>query len=270
MEEIDAEAYAEWGVDYLKFDNCYTDHGTPQSRFIPMAEALAAAGRPIFFSLCEWGYENPAAWASSIGGNSWRISGDIKDDWRSIVTRASTGASLWRYAGPTLGWNDPDMLEVGNGACSDEEYITHFSLWAMLKAPLIIGNDIRGLNVNDSSNAMQVLSNKEVVAVNQDALGRQGRIVWSDTSDLLAAGGQYGDRLIAAKCASGVEGAYEDAMQDQQWTVQSDGTILSASSGKCLNEIERELVGVEGLGDDNFNFTRGALSAVSHTACRTN
>lgn len=115
MEDIDVQAYVEWGVDYLKFDNCYTDGGSPLNRFTPMSQALADVERPIFFSLCEWGYENPAAWASSIAGNSWRISEDIKDNYLSIVTRASTDASLWRYAGPTLGWNDPDMLEVGNG-----------------------------------------------------------------------------------------------------------------------------------------------------------
>ncbi len=117
VEEVDADAYAEWGVDYLKYDNCYQDHGSPQKRFTPMSKALDATGRPMFYSLCEWGRENPAAWASELGGNSWRVTPDIKDEWGSVISRAAITASLWRYAGPSLGWNDPDMLEVGNGEC---------------------------------------------------------------------------------------------------------------------------------------------------------
>jgi alpha-galactosidase len=142
-----------------------------------MAAALDASGRTILYSMCEWGRENPAVWASEIA-NSWRVTMDIRDSWHSIISRANIDAPLWRYAGPG-GWNDPDMLEVGNGGCSFEEYKTHFSLWAMLKSPLIIGNDIRDLKVEDE--AMQILTNQEVIAINQDVLGLQARRIWSDT-----------------------------------------------------------------------------------------
>ena len=156
-------------MDYLKYDNCYTDHGLPINRYTAMSNALTEAYKTsdtsVFYSLCEWGRENPAVWASGIA-NSWRISGDISDNWQSIVTRAEITAPLWRYSGPALGWNDPDMLEVGNGGCTDIEYQTHFSLWAMLKAPLIIGNDVR-MSAEIRPATIEILSNKEVIAVNQ-------------------------------------------------------------------------------------------------------
>jgi hypothetical protein len=237
LEDIDAQSYVEWGVDYLKYDNCYTDHGLPQIRYKEMADALQRTGREFFYSLCEWGRENPAVWASGIGAQSWRISGDISDDWRSVISRAKIGASLWRFSGPGKGWNDPDMLEVGNGGCSDDEYRSHFSLWAMLKAPLIIGNDIRTMSTDSAAYA--ILSNKEVIAVNQDALGLQGRIVWSDTTEKLAGAYQYGEKLIATKCATGAPGAYEDQPEDQQWQYHADDhTIRSVSTGRCLRESD--------------------------------
>lgn len=149
------------------------------------------------------------------------------------------------------------MLEVGNGGCTDTEYISHFSLWAIMKSPLIIGNDIRGLNINDQTNAMQVLSNKEVIAVNQDSLGRQGRIVWSDMADKLAGTG-HNDRLIAVKCATGAAGAYEDSTADQTWAIQADGTIKSGSTGLCLNELQQRNDDLASL-NDLFNFTTGSM-----------
>ena len=190
------------------------------------SKALEDSGRNILYSLCEWGRENPAVWAADIS-NSWRVTLDIRDDWNSIVTRANIDAPLWRYAGPG-GWNDPDMLEIGNGGCSFEEYKTHFSLWAMLKSPLIIGNDIR--NVSPEDEALEILSNKEIIAVNQDSLGRQARRIWSDTLDQ-----RIGDRLIAVKCNSDAN-AYLDAPIDQQWNIRNDGRIESMSTGRCLVE----------------------------------
>jgi alpha-galactosidase len=232
MEDLDAAKYAEWGADYLKYDNCYQDHGAPQVRYPPMAKALQNSGRDILYSLCEWGRENPATWAPEIS-HSWRISGDIKDEWRSIVSRANIAAPLWRYAGPG-GWNDPDMLEVGNGGCSMEEYKSHFSLWAMLKAPLIIGNDIRGLTAEDE--AMKILMNDEIVAINQDPLGVQARRVYSDALDHLAS---RGDRLIATKCVRAADAASprSDKPIDQQWVVTQEGLIKSTSTGRCLTEL---------------------------------
>lgn len=257
LEETDAASYAAWEVDYLKYDNCYQDHGPPVNRYSAMSSALKGSGRDIFYSLCEWGRENPAAWAPGIGADSWRTTGDIRDEWRSIIERAEITASLWRYSGPTSGWNDPDMLEVGNGGCSNEEYRTHFSLWAMLKAPMIIGNDIRNFSTPDANNAaiLDILSNQEVLAVNQDPLGRQARITWSDTSDHHKASKTFGDKLIATKCATGTEGAYEDAIIDQTWTFESDGTIKSSSTGLCLNEIP--------LLADSYSFNSNDIAATS-------
>ncbi|KAK3268672.1 alpha-galactosidase, variant 2, partial [Cymbomonas tetramitiformis] len=170
-ELLDAQQYAKWGVDYLKYDNCNTDGTPPEKRYPVMRDALNATGRPIFFSMCEWGVDDPAKWAQEVG-NSWRTTGDITDTFASMVSRADLTERLWRAAGPG-GWNDPDMLEVGNGLMSHEEYKTHFSLWALMKAPLLIGCDLLSI----TNETLEILSNKEVIAVNQDALGVQGRKV---------------------------------------------------------------------------------------------
>lgn len=170
-EEQDAKTFASWGIDYLKYDNCNNDGTSPKERYPKMSKALLNSGRPIFFSLCEWGQEDPATWATRIG-NSWRTTGDIQDKWNSMTSRADQNDNWASYARPG-GWNDPDMLEVGNGGMTTEEYRAHFSIWALAKAPLLIGCDIRALqNVT-----LELLSNKEVIAVNQDKLGVQGKKV---------------------------------------------------------------------------------------------
>ncbi|RWR90367.1 Alpha-galactosidase 2 [Cinnamomum micranthum f. kanehirae] len=170
-EEQDANTFASWGIDYLKYDNCHNNGVSPQERYSKMSKALLKTGRPIFFSLCEWGQANPATWAPAIG-NSWRTTGDIKDNWNSITSRADQNDAWASYAGPGA-WNDPDMLEVGNGGMSTEEYRSHFSIWALAKAPLLIGCDLRSMD--DETRGL--LSNKEVIAVNQDKLGVQGKKV---------------------------------------------------------------------------------------------
>ena len=239
IELLDATTYAAWGVDYLKYDNCYNDHGSPQSRYSAMESALLSTGRGFFYSLCEWGRGNPAVWAPTVGGNSWRISDDIKDNWQSIATIIDIDAPLWRYAGVNTGWNDPDMLEVGNGGCSIIEYETHYSMWAMLNAPLIIGNDIRELELPSKVDIKRILSNAEVIAVNQDPLGYQARRVWSDYASSIrgrGGGGGGGGRVIAVKCSSGnASSSYEDSVLDQTWLYQG-GRIRSASTGLCLHE----------------------------------
>ncbi|KAJ4713960.1 Alpha-galactosidase [Melia azedarach] len=170
-EEQDAKTFASWGVDYLKYDNCENTGTSPKERYPVMSAALLNSGRPIFFSLCEWGQEDPATWAPKIG-NSWRTTGDIQDNWMSMTSRADQNDRWASYAGPG-GWNDPDMLEVGNGGMTTEEYRAHFSIWALAKAPLLIGCDIRSMD----NQTYEILSNKEVIAVNQDALGVQGKNV---------------------------------------------------------------------------------------------
>ncbi|KAK9131692.1 hypothetical protein Scep_011220 [Stephania cephalantha] len=168
-EDQDARTFASWGVDYLKYDNCYHDGSRPQVRYAKMSYALRKVGRPILYSICEWGEENPATWASGYG-NAWRTTGDIQDKWESITSIADANNIWGRFAGPGR-WNDPDMLEVGNGGMNLEEYRSHFSIWALMKAPLLIGCDIRSAN----RETLSILKNKEVIDVNQDPLGIQGR-----------------------------------------------------------------------------------------------
>ncbi|XP_022773614.1 alpha-galactosidase-like isoform X2 [Durio zibethinus] len=189
-EQQDANIFASWGIDYLKYDNCHNQGVSPQERYSKMGKALLNTGRPIFYSLCEWGFEDPATWAPSIG-NSWRTTGDIKDTWESMISRADINDKWTSYAGPG-GWNDPDMLEVGNGGMSTEEYRSHFSLWALAKAPLILGCDIRSMD----DDTFELLSNKEVIAVNQDKLGVQGKKV-RKTGDLEVWAGPLTENRVA-------------------------------------------------------------------------
>ncbi|KAK1327079.1 Alpha-galactosidase [Acorus calamus] len=170
-EEHDAKTFALWGVDYLKYDNCNNLGVSPKQRYATMSKALRNSGRSIFFSMCEWGQEDPATWAPGIG-NSWRTTGDIKDNWESMTSIADLNDRWASYARPG-GWNDPDMLEVGNGGMTTEEYRSHFSIWALAKAPLLIGCDIRSM----SNETLRLLKNSEVIAVNQDPLGVQGKKV---------------------------------------------------------------------------------------------
>ncbi|GLJ35506.1 hypothetical protein SUGI_0713970 [Cryptomeria japonica] len=167
-EQQDANTFASWGIDYLKYDNCFNGGIEARKRYPTMSEALMKSGRPIFYSMCEWGEQNPATWAPNIA-NSWRTTGDIQDNWDSITSRADQNNQWAAYAGPG-GWNDPDMLEVGNGGMTIEEYRSHFSIWALMKAPLLIGCDVR----TASQEITQIVGNKEVINVNQDLLGVQG------------------------------------------------------------------------------------------------
>jgi alpha-galactosidase len=172
----DARTYARWGVDYLKYDWCNTTTQDAKSSYANMRNALYAAGRPIVFSICEWGSNKPWEWAGEIG-NLWRTTGDIGDNWNSMINIFNQQKDLARYAGPG-GWNDPDMLEVGNGGMTFEEYKTHFSLWCMLAAPLLAGNDLASMTPETKS----ILMNKEIIALNQDTLGIQATC-WRDNGD---------------------------------------------------------------------------------------
>lgn len=237
LEVTDAASFAAWGVDYLKYDNCMEDKGRPTVRYPPMAQALQGSGRDVYYSLCEWGRENPATWAASIGASSWRVSNDISDNWKSIITRANINAPLWRYAGTAYlgGWNDPDMLEVGNGGCSVVEYTSHYSLWAVMKAPLILGMDLATVTLD--SEIYSIISNKEVIAVNQDTAGLQARRVWSDHVRRTTSSSSDPLRVISTKCASNTSPwPLQDAVEDQMWTLRPDGRIESSSTGQCLQE----------------------------------
>jgi alpha-galactosidase len=175
----DAASYARWGVDYLKYDWCNTENVNAIDAYDTMAGALRATGRPIVFSICEWGQNKPWTWARQIGGNLWRTTPDIWDsfertghygEWLSVLDIAEREADLDRFAGPGH-WNDPDMLEVGNGGMTDAENRTHFGLWAMLAAPLMAGNDLTRM----SKETLSILTAREIIAIDQDKLGKQAR-----------------------------------------------------------------------------------------------
>jgi alpha-galactosidase len=173
-EEQDAKTWAAWGIDYLKYDWCSATRAfkPEQERVVyqKMAEALRATGRPIVYSLCQYGAVHVEQWGAQAGGNLWRTTGDIRDQWESMSKIGfDQQQGLAKYAGPGH-WNDPDMLEIGNGKMTDAEYRTHMSLWAMLAAPLLAGNDIR--TMSDETKA--ILLNADVIAVDQDKLGAEG------------------------------------------------------------------------------------------------
>jgi alpha-galactosidase len=193
-EEKDARVFAEWGVDFLKYDYCFcpdfvsanNDHKMAFDRYKAMGDALNATGRPILFSICEWGPRSPWLWGKEAGGHMWRTSYDVADIWDKprnehspigILTSIDAMADLGRFAGPG-GWNDPDMLVVGlnntgyikGGGCNDIEYRTQMNMWCMFSAPLMIGCDVR----NMSEATKTILLNKDVIAIDQDVSGKQG------------------------------------------------------------------------------------------------
>jgi alpha-galactosidase len=183
-EEQDAETYAAWGVDFLKYDLCglrtimdlYDPQQDPKKAsaimrdaYAKMHRALLKTGRPIVYSICQYGVDAVWEWGEEVGGNLWRTTDDISDSYRSMALIGFSQAGLERYAKPGH-WNDPDMLEVGNGGMNADEYRTQMSLWAILAAPLLAGNDLSKMDETTKS----ILMNKEVIAVDQDKLGIQG------------------------------------------------------------------------------------------------
>jgi len=183
-EEQDAKTFAKWGIDYLKYDWCSAGRIYPDSAFQPayqkMGKALQNSGRSIVYSLCQYGGGDVWLWGQKVGGNLWRTTGDIADNWESMSEIGFNQSRLAPYAGPGH-WNDPDMLEVGNGGMTQTEYKTHFSLWCLLASPLMAGNDLRKM----SPETLEILTNREAIAINQDALGKQGqRVIARDGIEL--------------------------------------------------------------------------------------
>lgn len=164
-EDVDAMDFASWGVDYLKYDNCYNQDVPARIRYPAMRDALNKTGRPIFYSICNWGLEDTWEWGPETG-NSWRTTVDIKDIWPSIVHNFINNAEHPEIAGPGA-WNDPDMLEIGNGWLTYEQEKTHFALWAAVKAPLILGCDLDKI----TNQTLEIITNTELIAINQDPLG---------------------------------------------------------------------------------------------------
>lgn len=170
-EEQDAQTYASWGVDYLKYDWCQSggSTGDMKAAYTKMHDALVKAGRPMVFSLCQYGWHKVWEWGASVGGNLWRTTGDISDRYFAMAEIGFGQNGLEKFAGPGH-WNDPDMLEVGNGGMNEDEYRTHMSLWAILAAPLMAGNDLSEM----TPYTIELLTNPKVIAVDQDPLGKQG------------------------------------------------------------------------------------------------
>ena len=188
-EEQDAKMYADWGIDYLKYDLCgfrqIMDQQAPNDpaaqmrmmhdAYAKMDKALRTTGRPIVYSFCQYGWDAVWEWAPRLGANLWRTTGDIRAAWDSVYTILNMQAGLQSYAGPGH-WNDPDMLEVGNGRLNIRENRSHFSMWAMLAAPLLAGNDLP----NMKPEIKEILTNKDVIAIDQDKLGKQASRVYSE------------------------------------------------------------------------------------------
>jgi alpha-galactosidase len=185
-ETQDAQQYAAWGVDFLKYDLCSFREeldkvraAHPQDRdaannlmiaaYKKMGDALQATGRPILYSLCQYGVDQPWKWGPGVGASMWRTTDDIDDSYGRMIAIGFSQAGLAQFAGPGH-WNDPDMLEIGNGKMTEDEYRTHMSLWALLAAPLLAGNDLSKMTVVDK----RILMNADAISIDQDALGRQG------------------------------------------------------------------------------------------------
>jgi len=192
-EEIDAQTWADWGVDYIKYDNCFNQSDGSRADFVnrytAMQRAIRKTGRPIVYSICEWGQSQPWEWATGVG-HLWRTTGDITDSWASIRDIIAFNAPLSEHGGPGH-WNDPDMLEVGNGPLTLIEKRTHMGMWAMMAAPLIIGTDLRVA----TEETLAILENPEIIAIDQDPMGVQGAVV-ADADGLMVlskplAGGDY-------------------------------------------------------------------------------
>jgi len=177
----DAQTYAAWGVDYLKYDLCglreiMKNSGSPEAAhkimvnaYVKMRDALRRTGRPLVYSFCQYGNDAVWRWGAEAGANLWRTTGDIMDNYTRMADIGFGQAGLASYAGPGH-WNDPDMLEVGNGGMNSDEYRTHMSLWAILAAPLLAGNDLASM----SPETIALLTNREVIAIDQDSAGKQG------------------------------------------------------------------------------------------------
>ncbi|MFW6693258.1 NPCBM/NEW2 domain-containing protein [Streptomyces sp. MAR4 CNX-425] len=226
-EESDAMQFAEWGIDYLKYDNCNNQGVDAIERYTTMRDALKAAsattGRPIVYSICEWGQNEPWEWAADVG-HLWRTTGDISDNWSSMLGIMKQNLPLAEYAGPGH-WNDPDMLEVGNGGMTDTEYRTHFSMWSIMAAPLLIGSDLRTAD----EATFEILGNRDVIAVDQDPLGRQGTVVTSE-------GGRW---VVAKEMADGSRAValFNESDTPQRISTTAGAVGLPAADGYRMRDL---------------------------------
>jgi|HubBroStandDraft_1064217.scaffolds.fasta_scaffold10752_4 alpha-galactosidase len=242
----DALQYAAWGVDYLKYDWCNTGTADAQAAYTTMGDALKATGRPIVFSLCEWGSHKPWLWGAAAGGNLWRTTGDIQDHWaghnkwpdgsccsNGVLDILDEQVGLESFAGPGH-WNDPDMLEVGNGGMTTTEYRSHFSLWCVLAAPLIAGNDL----ANMTPEIKAILTNREVIAVNQDPLGMEGRRVRKDgDSEVWARELKGGTRAVVLLNRGASDAEISVAWEDLGYPDHFSASVRDLWAGKDLGKF---------------------------------
>jgi alpha-galactosidase len=280
-ETTDADSFASWGVDYLKYDDCNMDGSNIQTDYATMRDALAATGRSILFSLCNQGQDSVWTWGAA-DGDSWRTTNDINASYSSMLSNFHQNVALAAYAGPGH-WNDPDMLEVGNGMSATEDQ-SEFSLWAEMAAPLISGTNIAGA----SSSTLSILENKNIIAIDQDPLGAQGVEVASTGGlDVLAKPLANGDVAVAlfnetgssatistTAAAVGKSGASSYTLVDQ-WsgatsttsgaisaTVPANGTVVYRVSGGAGSTVyptgEINAIGAgKCLDVDDFSTTPG-------------
>ena len=247
----DALTYASWGVDFLKYDWC--EHGTADARetYKTMRDAIHTAGRPMVFSLCEWGQNKPWEWAGDVG-HMWRTTGDIYDSydgrkgwemgWKRILDLQYTlvdgngPEQIGRYAGPGH-WNDPDMLEVGNEGLTLAESRAHFSLWCMIAAPLIAGNDVR----NMKPEVREILLNKDVIAIDQDALGKQGYRALADPGKNIEIWVKELSKGEWAVCALNTHSAAADITVewDRLWTIQGKFNVHDVWAKKSAGDTTK-------------------------------
>jgi alpha-galactosidase len=249
----DAKLYAEWGVDYLKYDLCSFQDNMHQvekehpndpnaaknlmiAAYKKMGDALKATGRPIVYSLCQYGVDQPWKWGPGVGANMWRTTDDIDDTYGRMIAIGFNQAGLSKYAGPGH-WNDPDMLEIGNGKMTEDEYKTHMSLWVLLAAPLLAGNDLTKMSPADKG----ILMNKEAIAIDQDSLGQQG--------DRLYEGG---DLDVWTKPLSG--GRVAVGLFNRSWSVRDVSVDLGEIGFKAGADV-RDVWNARDLGRQTGVFT---------------
>ncbi|WP_327321887.1 NPCBM/NEW2 domain-containing protein [Streptomyces sp. NBC_01210] len=226
-EYSDAQQFADWGVDYLKYDNCNNQGVDAELRYNTMRDAVKAAaettGRPIVYNICEWGQNKPWEWATGVG-QLWRTTGDISDNWGSMLSIMKKNLPLAQYAGPGH-WNDPDMLEVGNGGMTGTEYRSHFSMWSIMASPLLIGSDLR----KAPAAAFEILGNREVIAVDQDPLGKQGTVISSE-------GGRW---VVAKEMADGSRtvALFNENSSPQRIATTAEAAGLPDAAGYRLRDL---------------------------------
>jgi alpha-galactosidase len=255
-ETQDAKKYAEWGVDFLKYDLCsYNEDMLKAAKEHPenanikkdmmiaayqkMGDALKATHRPILYSLCQYGVDDPWEWGPGVGAQMWRTTDDIDDSYGRMIAIGFSQAGLSKYGGPGH-WNDPDMLEIGNGKMTEDEYKTHMSLWVLLASPLLAGNDLSKMSDADKG----ILTNREAIAIDQDSLGKQGDRLY-----------ESGDLDVWTKQLNG--GRVAVGLFNRSWSTRDVSLDLAAigfGSGATLRDVwkHRDLGHYSGIFTDTL------------------